>query len=66
MIKNCVTLNEGQGQYNEHAMHSHACRAEAVAVAISAMMIVTRLESVASVGAGEAGLRQTLHTQTLH
>ena len=23
MIKLCMTLNEGQGQYNEHEMHSH-------------------------------------------
>ena len=23
MIKICVTLNEGQGQYNEHVTHSH-------------------------------------------
>ena len=23
MIKICVTLNESQGQYNEHVMHSH-------------------------------------------
>ena len=24
MIKICVNLNEGQGQYNEHVMHYHA------------------------------------------
>ena len=23
MIKTCVTLNEGQGQYNQHVMHAH-------------------------------------------
>ena len=23
MVKICVTLNEGQGHYNEHMMHSH-------------------------------------------